>query len=67
MHRCSVKDELRNVSSLVSVPDLCPLQEFEEDVSFFRLRVEDMERRLGAIFCRAFDDAPGLDSAFKVC
>uniref|UniRef100_A0A665X2B6 Dynein, axonemal, heavy chain 9 n=1 Tax=Echeneis naucrates TaxID=173247 RepID=A0A665X2B6_ECHNA len=41
-------------------------REFDEDVREFRLRVDDMERRLGAIFCQAFDDASELDHAFKI-
>nr|XP_006635186.1 PREDICTED: dynein heavy chain 9, axonemal isoform X1 [Lepisosteus oculatus] len=40
--------------------------EFETDVSAFKQKVEDMDRRLGAIFCQAFDDASGLEHAFKV-
>lgn len=43
------------------------LQEFENDVSKFRQRVEDLDRGLGTIFIQAFDDAPGLEHAFKVC
>lgn len=42
------------------------MQEFDEDVREFRLKVDDTERHLGAIFCQAFDDASGLDHAFKV-
>lgn len=41
-------------------------QEYEEDVKKLRLKVDDTERRLGAIFCQAFDDAPGLEHIFKV-
>ncbi|XP_062234716.1 dynein axonemal heavy chain 9-like [Platichthys flesus] len=40
--------------------------EFEEDVKKFDLRVDDIERRLGTIFCLAFDDAAGLEPTFKV-
>nr|XP_004569740.1 dynein heavy chain 9, axonemal [Maylandia zebra] len=40
--------------------------EFEEDVRQFKLKVDDIDRRLGAIFCQAFDDAFGLEHAFKV-
>lgn len=43
------------------------LQEFENDVSEFNQRVEDLDRRLGTVFIQAFDDAPGLEHAFKVC
>lgn len=46
--------------------ELSALQEFEEDVRDFKLKVDDTDRRLGAIFCQAFDDASGLDHAFKV-
>ncbi|KAF7661538.1 hypothetical protein LDENG_00259550 [Lucifuga dentata] len=38
---------------------------FEEDVREFKLKVDDIDRRLGAIFCHAFD-ASGLEYAFKV-
>ncbi|XP_030610318.1 dynein axonemal heavy chain 9 isoform X3 [Archocentrus centrarchus] len=40
--------------------------EFEEDVNEFKLKVDDTDRRLGAIFCQAFDDAYGLQHTFKV-
>ncbi|XP_076856222.1 dynein axonemal heavy chain 9 [Brachyhypopomus gauderio] len=40
--------------------------EFEADFSEFKCKVEDVDRRLGAIFCQAFDDASGLEHAFKV-
>ncbi|XP_045149226.1 dynein axonemal heavy chain 9 [Echinops telfairi] len=42
-------------------------REFEDDISGFNQRVEDLDRRLGTIFIQAFDDASGLDHAFKVC
>ncbi|KAG7506656.1 dynein heavy chain 9, axonemal [Solea senegalensis] len=41
-------------------------REFEEDVRELKRRVDDIERRLGAIFCQAFDGSSGLDCAFKV-
>lgn len=41
-------------------------QEYEEDVKKLMLKVVDTDRRLGAIFCQAFDDAPGLEHIFKV-
>ncbi|XP_005875475.1 PREDICTED: dynein heavy chain 9, axonemal [Myotis brandtii] len=40
--------------------------EFENDVSKFNQRVEDLDRRLGTIFIQAFDDAPDLEHAFKL-
>ncbi|XP_057392157.1 dynein axonemal heavy chain 9 [Balaenoptera acutorostrata] len=40
--------------------------EFENDVSEFNQRVEDLDRRLGTVFVQAFDDAPGLEHAFKL-
>nr|XP_045746232.1 dynein axonemal heavy chain 9 [Mirounga angustirostris] len=40
--------------------------EFENDVCEFNRRVEDLDRRLGAIFSQAFDDAPDLEHAFKL-
>ncbi|XP_044194722.1 dynein heavy chain 9, axonemal isoform X6 [Thunnus albacares] len=45
--------------------DLCNM-EFEDDVREFKLKVDDTDRRLGAVFCQAFDDASGLEHAFKV-
>lgn len=50
----------------VSSDELFALQEFEEDVREFKLKVEDAEWRLGAVFCQAFDDASGLEHTFKV-
>uniref|UniRef100_G3NCH8 Dynein, axonemal, heavy chain 9 n=1 Tax=Gasterosteus aculeatus aculeatus TaxID=481459 RepID=G3NCH8_GASAC len=41
-------------------------REYEEDVREFKLKVDDTDRQLGAVFCQAFDDAPGLEHAFKV-
>uniref|UniRef100_A0A8C4MCN2 Dynein axonemal heavy chain 9 n=1 Tax=Equus asinus asinus TaxID=83772 RepID=A0A8C4MCN2_EQUAS len=41
--------------------------EFENDVSEFNQKVGDLDRRLGTVFIQAFDDAPGLEHAFKVC
>uniref|UniRef100_A0A8C4MCH5 Dynein axonemal heavy chain 9 n=1 Tax=Equus asinus asinus TaxID=83772 RepID=A0A8C4MCH5_EQUAS len=40
--------------------------EFENDVSEFNQKVGDLDRRLGTVFIQAFDDAPGLEHAFKV-
>ncbi|XP_026986875.1 dynein axonemal heavy chain 9 [Sagmatias obliquidens] len=40
--------------------------EFENVVSEFNQRVEDLDRRLGTVFIQAFDDAPGLEHAFKL-
>ncbi|XP_070629208.1 dynein axonemal heavy chain 9 isoform X7 [Bos indicus] len=40
--------------------------EFENDISDFNQRVEDLDRRLGTVFIQAFDDAPGLEHAFKL-
>ncbi|XP_028263973.1 dynein axonemal heavy chain 9 isoform X2 [Parambassis ranga] len=41
-------------------------KEFEEDVREFQLKVDDTDLRLGAVFCQAFEDASGLEHAFKV-
>ncbi|XP_072311900.1 dynein axonemal heavy chain 9 [Eucyclogobius newberryi] len=41
-------------------------REFDAAVRHFKLQVEDTDRRLGAVFCHAFDTAPGLEHAFKV-
>ncbi|KAM6951485.1 dynein beta chain, ciliary-like [Aplochiton taeniatus] len=41
-------------------------QEFVGDVKEFRLKVEDTDRRLGTVFCQAFDDSAGLEHTFKV-
>ncbi|XP_053308775.1 dynein axonemal heavy chain 9 [Spea bombifrons] len=40
--------------------------EFEQDVSEFKLTVRDMDRRLGTVFCLGFDDASGLEHAFRL-
>ncbi|MBN3279379.1 DYH9 protein, partial [Polyodon spathula] len=40
--------------------------EFEKDVSDFKLKVEDIDRRLGTVFNQAFEDASGLEHAFKL-
>ncbi|XP_070082665.1 dynein axonemal heavy chain 9 isoform X5 [Equus caballus] len=40
--------------------------EFENDVSEFNQKVGDLDRRLGTVFIQAFDDAPGLEHAFKL-
>ncbi|ETE64168.1 Dynein heavy chain 11, axonemal, partial [Ophiophagus hannah] len=40
--------------------------EFEEDYSDFKHKNLEFERRLGAIFCVAFLDCSGLESAFKL-
>lgn len=50
----------------VGIAELSALQEFEDDVREFKLKVDDTDRRLGAVFCQAFDDASGLEHAFKV-
>ncbi|XP_053720928.1 dynein heavy chain 9, axonemal [Synchiropus splendidus] len=34
---------------------------FEKDVKDFQLKVDDIDRRLGAVFCQAFDDVPGFE------
>uniref|UniRef100_A0A3Q3XF65 Dynein heavy chain tail domain-containing protein n=1 Tax=Mola mola TaxID=94237 RepID=A0A3Q3XF65_MOLML len=41
-------------------------QDYEEHVTKFKLKVDDTDRRLGAIFCQAFEGAAGLEHAFKV-
>uniref|UniRef100_A0A8D0GHP9 Dynein heavy chain tail domain-containing protein n=1 Tax=Sphenodon punctatus TaxID=8508 RepID=A0A8D0GHP9_SPHPU len=40
--------------------------EFEDDVSDFKQKIDDMDRRLGTIFGLAFDDAASLEHAFKL-
>uniref|UniRef100_A0ABM5FM48 Dynein axonemal heavy chain 9 isoform X2 n=1 Tax=Pogona vitticeps TaxID=103695 RepID=A0ABM5FM48_9SAUR len=40
--------------------------EFEDDVYNFKGKIEDMDRRLGAIFIQAFDDAASVEHAFKL-
>nr|XP_023509291.1 dynein heavy chain 9, axonemal isoform X13 [Equus caballus] len=42
------------------------ITEFENDVSEFNQKVGDLDRRLGTVFIQAFDDAPGLEHAFKL-
>ncbi|XP_072259280.1 dynein beta chain, ciliary-like [Pyxicephalus adspersus] len=41
-------------------------KEFEKDVSDFQLSVQDMDRRLGTLFCLAFGDTSGLEHTFRV-
>ncbi|XP_063077561.1 dynein axonemal heavy chain 9-like [Engraulis encrasicolus] len=41
-------------------------KDFESDVKQFQCKVEDTDRRLGAIFCQAFDDVSGLEHGFKL-
>lgn len=55
---------LKSCSSSVHVTSL---QDFENDLCEFNQRVEDLDRRLGTVFSQAFDDAPDLEHAFKVC
>lgn len=50
----------------VGLAELSAPQEYEEDVREFKLKVDDTDRRLGAVFCQAFEDASGLEHAFKV-
>uniref|UniRef100_A0A2K5EHB9 Dynein axonemal heavy chain 9 n=1 Tax=Aotus nancymaae TaxID=37293 RepID=A0A2K5EHB9_AOTNA len=40
--------------------------DFENSVSEFNQKVEDLDRRLGTIIIQAFDDAPDLEHAFKL-
>ncbi|XP_072501166.1 dynein axonemal heavy chain 9 [Notamacropus eugenii] len=40
--------------------------EFENSVSEFNQKVEDLDRRLGMVFIQAFDDIAGLEHAFKL-
>nr|XP_058139450.1 dynein axonemal heavy chain 9 isoform X3 [Dasypus novemcinctus] len=40
--------------------------EFENDVSEFNQRIEDLDRRLGSIFIQAFDNTSSLEHAFKL-
>ncbi|OCT60754.1 dynein heavy chain 9, axonemal isoform X2 [Xenopus laevis] len=41
-------------------------KEFERDILEFEMRVQDMDRRLGSIFCQGFEDASNLEYAFKL-
>ncbi|XP_023561192.1 dynein heavy chain 9, axonemal [Octodon degus] len=41
-------------------------REFENDISRFNQKVEDLDRRLATIFIQAFDDTPDLEHAFKL-
>lgn len=41
-------------------------KEFEDDVSDFKLNIEDMDRRLGTLFSVAFNDTSGLEHAFRL-
>uniref|UniRef100_A0A803SYF4 Dynein axonemal heavy chain 11 n=1 Tax=Anolis carolinensis TaxID=28377 RepID=A0A803SYF4_ANOCA len=40
--------------------------EFEDDYADFKHKILEFERRLGSIFCVAFLDCSGLESAFKL-
>uniref|UniRef100_A0A8B9HQW1 Dynein, axonemal, heavy chain 9 n=1 Tax=Astyanax mexicanus TaxID=7994 RepID=A0A8B9HQW1_ASTMX len=40
--------------------------DFEADFNDFKHKLEDTDRRLGTIFCQAFDDSCNLEHAFKV-
>ena len=42
------------------------LQEFSKDYAEFKDKVSDMELRLGAMVCQAFDECSNCESAFKV-
>lgn len=53
-------------SVVLRLTELSALQEYKEDVREFKLKVDDTDRRLGAVFCQAFEDASGLEHAFKV-
>lgn len=50
----------------VGLVELSAPQEYEEDAREFKRKVDDTDRRLGAVFCQAFEDASGLEHAFKV-
>ncbi|XP_073435796.1 dynein axonemal heavy chain 9 isoform X2 [Dendrobates tinctorius] len=41
-------------------------KEFENDVSDFKLSIEEMDRRLGTLFCLAFDDTSSLEQTFRL-
>lgn len=55
-----------DVLPVISLSFFSGPKEYEEDVRKLRLKVDDTDRRLGAIFCQAFEDAPGLEHIFKV-
>ncbi|XP_064351341.1 dynein axonemal heavy chain 9 [Camelus dromedarius] len=60
-------EEIYRVFSESSYDYLDPQSmKFENDVSEFNKRVEDLDRRLGTIFIQAFAEAPGLEHAFKL-
>ncbi|XP_037134453.1 dynein heavy chain 9, axonemal [Syngnathus acus] len=63
------QDFMDHFKSLTEKPYDCldlDNKEFEKDVRDFKLLADDTDRRLGAIFCQAFDDASGLEHSFKV-
>jgi hypothetical protein len=41
-------------------------ESFVQDYTVFMEKVEDMDQKLAAIFCQAFDDCYNLDSIYKV-
>ncbi|KAM9002992.1 dynein axonemal heavy chain 9 [Sarcophilus harrisii] len=63
-------EEFQNVYKIVSECSYDCLDpthtEFENYVSEFNQKVEDLDRRLGTVFVQAFDDTPGLEHAFKL-
>lgn len=61
-----VSSHCRVVLLAVGLAELSTLQEYEDDVREFKLKVDDTDRRLGTVFCQAFEDASGLEHAFKV-
>jgi len=54
------------VSDMWKAAGLSALQEYEEDLREFKLKVDDTDRQVGAIFCQAFEETSGLEHAFKV-
>lgn len=46
--------------------DLFVLQQYVYNLMEFKCKVNDIECKLGTIFCQAFEYAAGLEHAFKV-
>jgi len=59
--------EAISIFSQRTYDSLNPLDKtFVEDYKEFKKKIDDLDRRLAAIICQAFDDCSGVESAFKM-
>lgn len=42
------------------------LPNFDTDMSAFRIKIDDLDRRISTILCQAFDDCSGLQTCFRL-